>query len=232
MKIKKIGVLLFIIIVSAGCAKIDIPPEDESKIIEYGVNAVINHDKNYIVKMAEVETQEEVETTTWWSDDGTSNKETSENISGIGETTVSDIKYSMNQLMNISGFDFEYTGYLVTNTYPESGSQLGFNMMALSGYDLMIVKFNVTNTLKEPSDLDIIDLGYTYKGIINKESKVNAQVTALLNGLNTWEGQFDAQETKELVLVFQIHEDISGSIAVIDLEIDSNGNTGTTSLKN
>lgn len=227
---------------SSGCQSIDLDKEDEEQVVEYAANVVINHDKNYIVKMPHREKEEEttrewitgdvVINTTQGSDEqgssssgGSSEEETTKGQSNTKPGTV----VSVNDAFGFSGFTVESAGYTVTDKYPEGNE--GFSMVATKGYDLLVLKFNVKNNSSETKSLDVLGMNYSYRCIVNNQARLNAQITALLNGLNTWEGNIEAGQSKELVLVFQVSEDISSGINSIDVSVIKDGLASQAKIK-
>ena len=70
-----------------------------------------------------------------------------------------------------------------------------------------------------------------YKGIINDSVRMNAQVTALLNALNTYRGTISAGGSTELVLVFQINENDADNIGSVKLNLTYNDKQGTVVIQ-
>ena len=210
-----------------GCSSVELGEEEENQVIEYAVNVIVNHDKNYIIKLPERTT--EIETTTWWSEgDPTKNTEGNEEITTSKDNNDQINNVTMNEALNLSGFSVSYDGYTVTKKYPDDN--LGFSMVATSKSNLLVLKFSVKNDSASEANLNINNI-YRYRCIINGSSKVNAQVTALLNALNTWDGNLAGGETKEMVLVFQISEEVSDNINKINLSIVKDKETKTVTIK-
>lgn len=211
----------------SGCNKVSYDNSDEEEVIEYAVNAVLKHDRNYIVKLADRAL--EPETTTVWIDDdgqGSSNGET-----GNGNTTErpQPVTVSANEGFELSGFMVEENGYEVTDRYPAEND--GFSMLALSNNKLLVLKFNVTNASDTAASLDMMGRNLSYRCLINDSKGVNVQVTALLNALNTYSGTFEPGETKEMVLVFQISDEISANINNISLYVAKDSKTSVIAIK-
>lgn len=236
---KNIRNLAFMILASlmpliyiAGCKKVSYDKADEDKIIEYAVNAVLNHDRNYIVKMPERKTEPETEpTTVWISDDnqGGSNGETPNGNSGNSTGKPQPAVVSANEGFGLSGFTVTEAGYEVADRYPAGND--GFSMVALNKNKLLVLKFNVTNNSNAQAALDMMGKNLSYRCLINNNTGVNVQVTALLNGLNTYNGTFEAGESKEMVLVFQINEEVSANINNISLYVAKDSKTSVIAIK-
>ena len=221
--------LLFILITIAisfvcmfGCESVDIPEEDEGVYIAYMVNSVINHDKNYILKLKDVEIETE-STTVWHSEDEnvTNQTETSGSNGGSSqeeETTVINVNTDINSIVQIPGIDITYNSYLVCTSYPET-SDAAFIMKAVNGSSLIVLKFNVANTTSEDINIDFLSEGYKFKGIFNGTVKANCQTTLLDNALNTYNSTIAASSSKELVLVYEVSNSSISSVSTIKVEI-------------
>lgn len=221
------AVLLPLVYIS-GCNKITYDNVEEERVIEYAVNVVLNHDRNYIIKLADRETEPETETTTVWiSDNGepNGNNGNSDNSNGRPQPN----KVSANEAFELSGFTITEAGYEVKDRYPEGNE--GFSMVALDKNKLLVIKFNVTNNSGSQAALDMLGKNLSYRCLINESKGVNVQVTALLNALNTYNGTFEAGETREMVLVFQISDEISANINNISLYVAKDSKTGVIAIK-
>ena len=233
-------ILISSIIVSAivmtGCVeKLHISDEDRELIVEGAVNAVLNHDKNYIVKMKDRIVEEE--TTVWINDDGsasvteedtTRDAQKVENDSQEETSKPDSSENSSSDVFGVSGFKIESCGYEVKASYPEDVD--GFSMVATSGNKLLVMKFKVKNTSGESSKLDMLGRKNRYRCYINDSNVITAQITALPNGLNTWSDTIGAGKSKEMVLIFQVSDDIASNINSIKLSVEREGSTYTTSI--
>lgn len=205
----------------SGCSNIDIDRVDQELVVEYAVNAVINHDKNYIVKMA----KEPEEETTIDSEEPTTENNNQEPSQGSNDGTTA----SINDALGLSGITVSSDGYTVVDKYPDDND--GFSMVAVSGYDLLILKFNCSNTSGSDVNLNMSDGRYKYRVSVNGSSRLNVQTTLLPNALNTWNGVIKNGETEEMVLVFQISEELSAKIQKLGLLVVTEGGTSTVIIK-
>lgn len=219
---------------STGCQSIELNKEDEELVVEYAANMIINHDKNYIVKMPHRDKEEE--TTREWITGDVVIKPTEDNgqngSNGSEEETTKkpqSIMTSVNDVFGFGGFTVESAGYTVTDKYPEGNE--GFSMLATKSYDLLVLKFKVSNNSSENKNLNVIDMNYNYRCNVNNQARLNAQITALTNGLNTWNGVIEAGSSKELVLVFQVSEKISSDINAIDISVIKDGKVNQAIIK-
>lgn len=216
------GLVTMMALSGTGCVKSelsDLTEEEENLYVEYAANIILKHDKNNIDRMRYVE----IEETTAAQTASEENQGNSETASDPG---ISDVM-SMNDIFGINGIDIQANGYEVSDSYPSNGSELGMSMIAVKGYRLLILKFNVTNISGSDVPVNLMETGAVYKGIINDSVRMNAQVTALLNAFNTYNGTIPAGSTQEMVLVFQINENDADSISSVKLNVTYNDKQGT-----
>lgn len=228
------GLVLVMAISVTGCVKFETPERSEL-YVEYAANAVLKHDKNYIDRMQVVEVMAQEEMTTSKQQTTVSNQETQNGGSasnGQDDNSNQPIAaLSMEQILGLQGITITPVGCETVNSYPDNGSELGMSMIAVKGYQLMIMKFQVTNVSGSDQNVDIRGKNAVYKGIIDDKVRLNVQVTALLDALNTWNGALAAGETKELVLVFQIHEADAENIGSVKLNVTCQDKQGEIIVK-
>ncbi len=210
----------------------DLTEEQEDLLVEYVANAVLNYDKNYIDRMRfvayEKETEAETEEPTSQSQQTSPEKPTGGNESQKPSVSVPETpSMTMDEIFGIPGVHIQPSGYEVVDAYPSNGEELGMSMIAIKGCKLLVVKFKVTGN---GSQIDLLKSGAVYKGIINDSVKVNAQVTALLDGFNTFQGVIEKGKTEELVLVFQVDENDTKNVRSVDLNIIYNDKQGNVTI--
>ena len=214
----------------AGCKKIDYGNAEEEKVVEYAVNSVLKHDRNYIVRLPERPKEPETETTTVWISDNSQSGSNNQNPSGgnASDRPQPDM-VSANDGFGLDGFTVTEAGYELADRYP-AGNE-GFSMVALNKNKLLVLKFNVTNNSQSAAALDMMGKNLSYRCVVNENKGVNVQVTALLNALNTYNGTFEAGESKEMVLVFQVSDEISANINNISLYVAKDSKTSVIAIK-
>lgn len=235
-KIKKYicaGMALATAMSVTGCVKFE-TPEYSELYVEYAANAVLKHDKNYIdrMKWVEVTTQKETEASeqqTTVSNQENQNGSSSSNTQEGSNQQITALP--MQEILGLQGVTITPIGCEAVNSYPDNGSELGMSMIAIKGYQLMIMKFQVTNVSGSDQNVDIRGKDAVYKGIVNDKVRLNVQVTALLDALNTWNGALAAGETKELVLVFQINEADAENISSVKLNVTCQEKQGEIIVK-
>lgn len=228
--------MIFIIVVSSaflfGCSEINLTEEEEAAYIEYAVNAVINHDNNYMMKLKKVEPETEPETE-WISDDKINNGSSQENgnSSEGNNNTDTEAYSSFTEALGVTGLEANVTDVKECASYPEYGrDELGFSLTAVSGSRLAVVEIEVKNTTASAITLDTRE-GYSFKGVFNNISRTNAQVTFLDNALNSNTCIIEANQSKTLVLIYELNKEKLPEINKFVLSITHNEHNYNVSIK-
>ena len=230
---KKTAIILSVVttaLLLTACDSLEYTEEQEDLIANYAANVVLKHDKeykyNYVTDLAEEETSrfesetqgEETETTVVTDDGNGNGTGSSETVIGSGENAE-----TIAQAFGLpDGILVEYADYSVVGTYPSGDSANNvFVMKAVDNSNLLVVKFRLTNQTSQDVAVNLMQNGKKYKGIVNETKKYNAQLTLLLDALNTYEGTITAGSAQELVLVFQTqlesYDDVRNlSVSVVD----------------
>ena len=79
-------------------------------------------------------------------------------------------------------------------------------------------------------DLNILEKQLSFRCLINKEKKVGSQLTMLLNDLSSLKETFAANETKEVLLIFQVSDSYDGNISSLQLTIKNGEESNHYSL--
>lgn len=217
----------------SACGKgLDYTSEQEDVIADYAANLVLRHDANYKYNYINEEAYEE-ESTSALTEEETSKdiyaeEETGGENGSVGTETISADKLA--EVLHMpEGITVEYTGYEVSDTYSDVEDNL-FVMKAVDGHKLLVVEFRVVNTTNNDISLNMMANVSAYKGIVNETKKYNAQLTLLLNAMNTYEGVIPAGTTKNMMLIYQTQLESKDNLKSLELEItDKDGKK--TSLK-
>lgn len=232
MKKKMIFILLLIsclMLTACGNAYPNISQEQESVITEYAASLLLKYDTQYktkIVDLSKIEEEEQEqeqqtpeniilpeETLPDETDDVISedpNYIDGNDISqGSTSETITDHR-SISELLGITDFSFDYTGYYVFDSYPEdSDEEFYVSMDAANGKKLIVFYFDVTNVTNENSYLDMLSQSIRYRLYINNGSQNNVLKTMLTDDLSNYQGEFEQNETKQLVLIIEVDEDFA-----------------------
>ncbi len=225
-----------------GCVEaIDLDDAQQDKFVGYSVYSVLEHDKNYMVSLNEVEepSSEEEKDTQGNENQTPSNTEKPTTDSGDKFPTGSDkpvvdnpsVTTTMERALDVDGLDIKYTGVVVDDVYPRVEGEPVFALKAFTGNRLVVLKFDVTNTTNSDMALDMSSKKLTIKGIFNKSIKTIAQVTLLPEALNTFKATIPAGKTVQTVLVFEMTETNANNLTSIVLDIKSSKGTNSVNIK-
>lgn len=135
-----------------------------------------------------------------------------------GESVVVESTKSISDVFGTTGFDILYNKMDVTKIYPEEESEdLVFSMQASPGNMLMVLHFNVTNLNDSVSMFQPGNSGVKSRVVVNAGDRVPAQFTILLNDLLSYSGEFAPYGMEDMVMVYEIPEDVAASISTLKL---------------
>lgn len=225
-----------------GCVEaIDLDETQQDKLVGYAVYSVLEHDKNYMVSLNEVEepTSQEENGTQGNENPSSSNSEKPTTDSGNKPPTGTDkpvvdtpaVTTTMERALGLEGLSVKYTGVVVDDVYPRVEGEPVFALKAFTGNRLVVLKFDVTNTTSKDIALDMASKKLTTKGIFNKSIKTIAQVTLLPEALNTFKATIPAGKTVQTVLVFEMTETNANNLTSIVLDIKSSKGTNSVNIK-
>ena len=212
------------LILLTGCSYVTLSDKEEAMIAEYAASLLLKYDANYQYKLLSREelnmiSEEETKPSNPVdSDQPSTEKPTNSNIGNI----------TLEEALKLEGFTLKYIGYEVVGSYPsEINNNSLFVMRALEGTKLFIMRFELKNITDNSIELNMMEKDVNFRGVVNNDNRYNAQLTLLLNALNTYQGTVKSNESKELVLVFQVKDGLEKNIKNISLNViskDSNYN--------
>ena len=219
------GVVLF-----SGCGATSMPSlteEQENKIVKYAADAVMRHVNTYNNRLADLSLYEEKE------EKPQETKEPASAMDPTVETTVIDkseepASYNLAQVLLPEGFSMEYSGYEVTDSYPQT-EEMAFVIDA--NKKLLVLSFTVTNNGTESVDIDINDRKPYCVLKINDTDKYFIQTTLLNDDITTYHGTMEAGAAVQLVMIAEIPEEKADSIEALKLSVTAGDRTTVTELQ-
>ena len=212
-----------------GCDSLDYTTEQEDVIANYAANILLRHDKNYKSDyISEEETTSKGEDTEV-TEEETTTVDNSVNGDGInGDTNVGKVSSAEDVTSALhlpDGVTAQYVDYDVVDQYPDDSSTDIFVMKAVENSKL-------SNTTSQDISINIMSSVQKFKGIVNDAKKYNAQLTLLLDALNTYEGTLKAGTSQTLILVYQTQLDEKDDVKSLSVELtDISGNESVLNLK-
>ena len=233
---KKVTAIIIIIVLAGltGCVQTtELDKEQELQFIEYSVYSVLEHDKNYMIGLNQVEIESEPET----ESDATDNQQQEPETDGQGQSnqnqggTTVQATDNINDALGIEGATVKYAGVSVCDSFPEAENIPSFVIKAVSGKKLVVLKFDITNTTDSDMKVDLSSKKLSFKGIFNGSVKTNVLVTLLPEAMNTFDDVIPAGGTIQTVLVFEISESYADNITTVTVEVKSDSGTKSIKLK-
>lgn len=216
-----------------GCVEaVKLDKEQEDKFVQYSVFSVLQHDKNYMVKLENVDEdyikkQEPEENPT---EEATVKPDSSDTQSGNRPSSGSSVTVgNLAEALNISDATLTYKGFKVCSNYPETDGIPAFVIKAVQGKKLVVLEFDLKNNSSKDINVDISSKDIYVKGIFNNSIKTNALVTLLPEALNTYKGDIKAGGTVSTVLVFEMSDGYVKNLSEVTVEVKSEN--GTKSIK-
>ncbi len=122
------------------------------------------------------------------------------------------------ETLELEGFEVKYTGYEAADIYPPAeDGVLAFSMQAEEGKKLLVLHFDVTNTGSEDKLCDVLNKNVKFRIIANGGSRINEQMTILLNDLKSYSDTVPAGQTVDTVLVFEVAPSVAEQINSLSL---------------
>lgn len=225
--------LLFLVIIGAfclsGCKRIELDADVEEAYVEYAVNAVINHDKNNMLKMERVPLEKEEETE-WISDDDGSNNNSSSG-SQNNDSVITDMEYvSFEKALGMDALSVKVKGIKECPSYPESnGDELNFVVTASTGTRLAVIEMELTNISGDTVTLDTTK-GYSFKGIFNGIVRTNA-LSAFDYSLYNSTHEIKAGETIKTALIYELNNERVAEVSKVIISVTRDGSTYNVNVK-
>lgn len=241
-----LGILLAGVVLS-GC-NVDIPDltEEESALItEYATNLIVKHselsDRDLLsATELEIGIQQEAEARELkikadeiaeaYLNKDIAKIEAMDSKSADSESTslsqgVATPSYTVSEFFEQNDFWVEYSSYELCDSYPDDDGVF-MAMDATPGHQLCVVKFQVQNVSASEQEFDMFSKKGRFTLLTGEGEKISAQSTMLLNDLSTYKGTIAANASEEMVLIFEVGDNVS-QMGTMQL-IMKNGNGDNT----
>lgn len=120
--------------------------------------------------------------------------------------------------IGIPAFDLKYKGYETADIYPSSdSSDLTFSMQAAPGKKLIVLHLDVINQGNSDAECNVLDCNVKFRILVNETSRINEQMTILLNDLKSYNDSIGAGQSADTVLVFEADTSVADSIGTLSL---------------
>ena len=191
-----------------GTAMYELTDEEQDIIVQYAAHALAKY--NIYQKDGLTNAPEEEDTQETASEQTTEKQET-ETESGDSQSTQtagSDAGQTGDQSKKIGhGTDLNVSlaGAELMDTYQTDET---YSVTAPAGKTYLVMKFTVTNPGTEPVAVDSLDYGPEFS-VKTGDTEASAELTILPNDFSTYQGNIDAGQTIENVLLFAVPDSVS-----------------------
>jgi hypothetical protein len=223
--------LVSMMLCGCGTSMYEMTEEEEAVIIRYAAYVLAKHNvyqKDGMVavnpELLEPETEEETEdeTPTDEQDTQIADNETQDQTgtSSSSQTEQSDT-ISLAEAVGYGGqADISYTGFFVTDNFQEGKA---YSLDAHTGYKFVVAQFTMKNTSGAALDVNVMATNPTFRMSYDGTKWVKEDVTLLLTDLSTYTGSLENGESVDLVLLFEVSDDVAESIEQLSFSVDKDG---------
>lgn len=209
-----ISMILVISLTGCQVKSSDLDQEQEDKVAEYSANLLLRYSYTYDKTLVAIK---ETQPVTLPIMETISNQENDNNDSDNSDKDNTTEK-PLNIVLGLDNYEVTFSGYTLLSSYPEAEAEdSSYIMTAAEGAKLLILKFSIQNATTEALSANMQEKGLSYVANINNSISAKAKLTVFLNALNTYTGSLNPSESKELILVYQIAEEIADNINSIQL---------------
>ena len=216
-------IIVGMIICLTGCSNQipDLSEEDQNLVSEYAAQLLLKYDENFSPRLmteemvsenaaAEVVKEEVVESV---SDNlPTSSENTISNEQTQTEEVTSLIsgaqKMDLAKFLGVESLSISYIDSKTYDIYPEKENEI-LTVNAEPGTKIVVSRFAVTNTSATDVICDMLNKEVTYEITFDGEKKYKVLTTMLLDDFTTYSDTILPNETKELVFLTEVPEEVS-----------------------
>lgn len=147
---------------------------------------------------------------------------------GPGEITPAAANVSMTEAIGVSGLDFAYKGYDVTDYIQGSA----FSVNASPGKRLVVMNFTVSNTTDSEIVCDLKSSKTRFKGYFNGKMLSPLGTAFLPNDIASFDKntKFKAKDKEDCVLVFDVPKDLADALTEVRLSVTKDGDSGSSTV--
>lgn len=218
----------------------DMTPEQREAVSEYAAGLLLKYDTNQSDRLVDLSLLEEETTPTpeptntpepevTLEPEATSTPEPTQEPAGmdpvvdtptvsVGETVTEEVFDPVESTLLLPAHvTLGYSDYQVTDTYTDI-RDAGLTLEAASGNKLLVARFQLLNSGSEAQQVDMLQNNIKYSLIVDGTA-TNCMVTLLSNDLITYMGSLNPDESKEVVLLAEVKEELLQEAESIAVEL-------------
>lgn len=229
MRRLKMIIIMFFALSLSGCIK-------ENKVLEEKSDAVAEYMAGLLLKYDDQYEQSLIPLDVMFEDDAditmaspTPSLITADNNSYVSGMNVDSPIYSLTDVIGNKNFKIDYTGYKLTDVYPEDSESLGFSLSAREGCQFLVANFIAENITKETQKLNLAKDDISYEMDAGNGVIFNPLLTLLENDLKYIDITVGGGKSRKVLLVFEITKD--SDISNLNLMISRDGKSNVIKIK-
>lgn len=230
---KRIITTGLIALLLTGCTgEVELSQSEQDRVAQYAANLVLKYDNNYkerLLSESEIKeakeklriaAEKEAELQALLASKNQETKDEQEEVKNTGSATGGEneepevvVKHTLQEVLNVEGFEIRSGGYSVADEYPESieaQEEMAVDVRAAAGKKLVVMKYSITNNSGNNLECDLFSKDISSEITVNGSVKAEAMLTMLLNDFGTLKTEVEAGATYEAVQVFEIPEAAAG----------------------
>lgn len=235
MKRARILIMVLLMFSLTGCIKkYNYTEEQSDSAAEYMAGKLLESDSNYeqdLLPMEEV--TEKVSPTVSVTPTPSTPAENTDSAANSTEsgtkTTASNKEYTLSEVIDTKNFDLKYTGYVITDSYPEDSTETYFTVSPRQGNQLAVISFALKNKTDKKKTLNLTKADIQFKLDINAGELYGPSLSLIENDLQYIDISLKGGEEKPVLLIFEIKKD--SNITDINLTVSQGDKSANIVIK-
>lgn len=133
------------------------------------------------------------------------------------------------EFCGVEGFDVNYSGYDLVDSYPADGNSSMFAIDASQGNKLCVVKFDVSNVSGQDAEFNMFDKQSSFELTVNDGNTFINDTTLLMDDFSMYKGTIEAGKGTGMVLLFEVSD--GTDINSLSMKVNAGNNSGKIELK-
>jgi len=220
-------VLLCVCMGFCGCSLMEpVSDKDMDAIVAYSAKMVAKYNTKQKDGVVFIDESDELKSMAKEKEKAKANTTNSTNSSKSsnstsGNATQTTPPVALASALGINGVDFAFQGVEVKDSYTTNV----YDMSPNPGSKFLVMKFKATNTSGQDANIDILSLSPKFKATINGSANANNDLTLMPEDLSTFKGTLKANESRDLIILFQFKDADLSNIQGTSLKCTVNGST-------
>ncbi len=209
MKRARTLIILLLMFSLTGCIKeYNYTDEQSDSAAEYMAGKLLEQDDYYHEALLPVE-QVSVEPAVAITPSAVpvQNTETVSAVTSEAATSETKKEYTLSEVIDAAGFDLQYEGYKITDSYPEDSTDAYFTVTPRQGNQLAVVTFLLKNKTDKKKTLNLTKADIRFQLDINAETAYEPSLSLIENDLQYLDISLKSNEEKQVLLIFEIKKE-------------------------